>query len=906
MTGLTPQQRAALIRRRLEARLAQRARRGPALSQINLGIADTVGGAIDLINPFNRPHALNPFPEGTGSARQGLLNVMQAAGAAGEDRPPEGVGEAFLRGSGQAAGAAPLVAGSAAALSNAPGMVGQVAQTFGRGLSTTPAIAAETVAGGVSSAAMEGAEQAGAPEWLQQTAGIVAPMTALPAATYAAGRTGNALRNFSPAVQAARGVAGAVAPYTRRGAEALARNRMQELAGSRERALELGERINPDNEFGLTPAQQTGEPRMLALEQAARAGDAILDDRLERQFAESMGMARGAVDEIGGNVGDAQGFFREARARYTTELRSEAQQAVRNAEQRLQGISADRRPSENSAVVMREIEAAREAARTREGELWNSVPRAATVPTTNARATAESLLSDTPRAQRGDYPQVASDLLLGEGGLGEATTVNELHGLYSRLRQIAREASAGPAPNENRARMANQVAEAILEDLGARAGDDAVGRAINEARAFSRALHETFDMGAYGRLARQTVQGDTVTDPRVALDRSVGRGGTGGMTDAENLEAAAAGLAPSGAPGRPNEPARNAIADYIRGRFEGAAFVPDAQGQMVVNPRSAAQFVRNNQELLERYPELRQEVLDAGRQQQDATTLAQAIARRIEAVENARSNPVSGFADASQETAIRSIIDADNPIQAAQAVLSQARRDTSGAAIEGVKAALSDEIIRRASRTADGVQFLEADAMLERMQDGRFRAAMTRVMEADEIRRLEEIVRNVQLLNQSQTRQPALRGESLSGAQSPRVIQVIARIAGAQAATRTGAGSGNAGVSLQAANLGAGTANQVLNRLTADRASQILADAVTDPRLFQALLMDPSSPRFEREALPRLIPYLTGTAAQMVAPEDQAQRSPFMERIASVLSSRPAVRDNGSMSRIADAIMSRP
>lgn len=861
--------RLAQIAQRLSAQQPAQ-RRDPALSQVNLGIADAVGGLADLINPLDTPAVSEALGFGdrlsTGSARDALVGGMQSTGMAGEDRPPEGVGEAFLRGSGQAAGAVIPTAGAATALSRAPGMIGQGAETIRRGLTSAPAVAVEAAAGGVSGAAMEGTEQAlegsDLPEWAQDmlvtTAGIAAPTVALPAATYVAGQAGGAVRNFSPAVNAYRATAGAVAPYTRSGADALARRRLEELSGSRERALELGERINPNNEFGLTPAQQTGDPRMIALEQAAREGNPVLDERLSGRLNASIAATRGAVDEVGGNVADAQGFFREARARYTTEMRQVAEQALRNAEARLSRISADRRPSENSSIVMREVEAARDLARQRERELWFAVPVTRQVGTSNARDVAATILDETGEELRSDIPEAVFRRLLNDDtAYTEGTTVRNLHALYSRLRQVAREASAGQAPNENRARIANAVADAILEDMAASGV-----REIDDARAFSRALHETFDRGAYGRLSRQTIQGDTVTDPRVALDRSVGRGDTGAMVDAENLEAAASGLAPSGAPGRPNEPARSAIVDYVRGRFEDSAFTPDAQGRMVVNPRTAAQFIRNNRELLERYPELRGEILEAGRQQQDAETLAAAIEQRIVAVENGRTNPVSGFADATQETAIRSIIDAENPARAAQAVLSQARRDPTGAALEGVKGVFSDELIRRATTPGRG---LDATRMADLMRDSRFMTAMTRILEPDEIRRLQEIIRNVERLNMAQTSQGALPGESLSGASPPRILDAMVRIIAVNNAPTSGQ---SAGASLQTANIVSSNARNLLGRLTADRASQILADAVEDPRLFQALLMDPASPRFERDAMPRLIPYLIGGTAAAVTPDE--------------------------------------
>lgn len=859
-----------------------KARSGPALSQLNLGVADAVGGLVDFVNPFDTPAVSQAAGLGdrlsTGSAREGLISGMQAIGAAGEDRAPEGIGEAMLRGGGQAAGAVIPATGVARVASSAPGLLGTVAGQINRGLSSVGGTAAEVAAGAASGGAMEATRDAtegnNLPDWandlLVGASGVAGPMALAGglAATQAVGRAAN---SFSPVAAAVRGTAATVAPYTRRGAEAVARRRMEELAGGRDRAMELGERINPNDEFGLSPAQQTGDQNMIALEQAA-AQDPILRERLDQGLLRSTETARGAVDEIGGNVTDAQAFIRERRAQYTTELRAVAQQAVQNAEVRLQSVEAQRRPSENSRIVMEEISRALDVAKTRERELWASVPRAATVGTGNARAATQSLLENTPQAQRNDFPQVASDLLLSDDGLGDQTTVMELHGLYSRLRQTAREASAGPAPNENRARIANEIAESILTDLGARGGTDEVGRAINEARTFSRSLHETFDMGAYARLSRQTVQGDTVTDPRVALDRSVGRGGTGGMVDAENLEAASRGVADPGAPPPPvNETARSAIVDYLRGTFGDQAFTPDASGREVLNRRGATQFVRNNRELLERYPELRQEILEAADQQRTADDVLATIERRIASLEDARRSATAGFANAAQETAVRSIIDAEDPARAAQLVINAARRDETGAALEGVKAAFSDELIRRAT-VRDGTSAgLDAGRMAELMRDTRFRTAMTRVLAPDEIRRLEEVVRVVGRMNMAQTQQPALPGDSLSGARAPRLIEGLIRIV---AVNNIPSSSGQgAGASLQTANIVSNNAARAVQGLTADRASKILADAVTDPRLFQALLMDPASPRFEQEALPRLIPYLVGASASAAIP-DEPQEGP--------------------------------
>lgn len=836
--------------------------REPALSQANLGIADAVGGLVDLINPFDTPAVSQALGLGdtltTGSAREGLVRGMQRIGAAGEDRPPEGLGEAFLRGGGQAAGSMVPATMGVNALRSLPGTAGAVADDLYRGMTTRAAPAMEVTAGGVSGAAERAAEDAGAPEWVQGVAAVAAPAVALPAATYAATRGPGRLPMVRAGSRAVDMVTSTLAPYTRRGAEAVARGRMNDLAGSRERAMQMGEGIDPQSP--LTPAQQTGDDRMIALEQLARRQSPELDQRLSDRRNQTVDASRREIEGMGGDVRDAQTFLGERRAAFTTELRQRAQEAIQRAEERLSRVSADRRPSENSTIVMDEIEGARQTALQRERELWFAVPRERAVGVENARAVAERILSETGDELRTDiHPSIFRRLLDDETAYAGSTNVQNLHALYSRLRQVARERSAGPAPNNNAARIASEVADAILEDMAA-----AGIREIDEARLFSRALHETFDRGAFERLSRQTVQGDTVVDGRVALDRSVGRGGTGAMTDAENLEGAAAGLTPSGAPAPPNPRARGAIVDYIRGQFEAAGFTPDAQGRTVVNPRGAAQFIRGNRELLERYPELRAEILDAGRQRLDAQEFSDALARRLETLEDARRSATAGFIDATEERAVRAIIDAENPARAVQAILNSARRDPSGQAVEGVKAVFSDELIRRALGTQGGRTTLNADTMTSLLQDGRFRSAMSRVFTAGEIRRIERIVDTVRAVQGADAPRGSV-GESLSGAQAPRFIQILVRIAGAQAASRSPmASGGGAGVGLQAAQMGSGAARDIADSLTADRASQILMDAIENPRLFQSLLMDPASPRFEREAVSRFVPYLVGTTAAQI------------------------------------------
>jgi hypothetical protein len=838
-------------------------RRDPALNQVNLGIADALGGFIDFINPFDTPAVSQALGLGdrltTGSAREGMVSGMQAIGAAGEDRAPQGVGGAALRGAGQAAGALPLIPLAGNALAARGGVIGNAGREITRGVSTPGAMAMEVAAGGASGGAMRAAEDAGLPDWAVGAAGVAAPL-GLAAGTYAAtrGPVGAAIR------QSGRAAVGAIAPYTNRGAMNVARRAMTEYTGSRDRSIDLGDRINPQDPFARTPAQQTGDPMLMALEQAAARRSPDAREILRQRFDESMGIARSEVRNIGGDAEDARTFFRERRAQYINEMQNVASRAIRNAENRLRDIRSSRSPSQNSTIVMEEIDNALTAARARERELWYAVPMVRQVGTENARRVVQEIIAETGDELMSDIPAEATRRLVDEAtAYLDGTNMRNLHALYSRLRQTAREASSGQAPNENRARIANLVADAILEDVAA-----AGIREMDDARAFSRALHETFDRGAYERLSRQTIQGDTVVDPRVALDRSVSRGETGAMVDAENLESAAAGLAPSGAPGPANPRASNAIQDYILGRFERSAFTAEGTLTRV----GALRFVRDNRELLEMYPGLREEILGAADQAASAEQVSRIASDYVERV---METPYSRIADAPNEAAVRAIVDAENPARAAISVVQEARADETGRALAGVKAVFVDDIISRATSIVDGRNVIDADAMLARMSNPNFMTAMSRILDPDEIRRLERVVGAVRTMTTSPQSGASIDPQNLSGARAPVLLQNLLRW---MALDRLNATSPGGPGSLAQAQMLSGRVRDIIQNLTQDRASQIIYDAIIDEAgdgsLMRALLINPESARFEREALPRLIPYLVGGGAAATV-QDEPQPGPL-------------------------------
>lgn len=808
--------------------------RYPIMSNVNRGIADTAGGLVDLLNPFDQP--LWEGGPSTGSAKTGLTNLMQAGGIEVAQGEPQTLPQSFARGVGDAAAAAVPFAKGAQALSGAGGIVGNIADDAAKALATRAGIGTELLAGGASEVSRKTAADAGAPDWVQQVAAIAGPAAVLPGAIAAT----KGIARFAPSAvgarQLGRTVSAMVAPYTERGGRQVARERLQSLAGGPERADELARRIEPDNEFGLTPAQQTEDPYMLAVEQTAASQNPVLRERLAERMTQSGAAGRQAVEATGGDVTGAQAFFADRRREFGTELKSRADQAIRNAEQRIASAGPQRGEADNAMIVSGEIDKALKNATAQEAALWGKVPRGATVGTGSAKAAAQSEIDSIPHAQRNDIPRVVRELVEeGSNVYGADATVNDMHGLYSELRRVARSAMAGNDQNKNMARIANKVADAILDDLGAVDASTAIGRSINEARAYSAALHETFDRGAVGRLLKRTIDGDTSIDPELALSRTVGRGGVAGDVAARQIERAS-----------DVDQTRPAIVDYLRDGFSKA--VVTSTGEF--NSRSARTFMRDNADLLKRYPELREEVLVSVTQRENADAFAKRIGDRIAAINSKKTSTATEFLGAAPDKAIRSILDAQSPARAARILANEARKDNTGAAMAGLKGAFSGHLVNVGP----------GDAMVKALADPKMAAAMRQVFSAAEIGRLRYIARNMAKLETASRAAPSI-GENLSGAKPNTIIEMMARIVAARHGAQLGGGSGG---SIQTAQMASSRMKKILGNLATDKASQILADAVEDPELFRALLSETASVRLDEKVLPKIIPYLAGTAAANV------------------------------------------
>ncbi len=802
------------------------------MGQVNKGIAQVVGGTIDLVNPFDDP-AWEDIAGGRlkmGSAEKGLEGAMRAIGARVATQEPEGFVEGMGRGIGQAAASFIPVAGALGKAKQAGGLTGAVADDVYRAMVSRGGATAEVAAGGVSAGASEAVRQAGGGEAAQMAAGVVAPVAALPAVATVGRRAAvgvdRAISKTPLAGIAYDATKRALIPMTDAGARSVVRKRMIELAGSKERAARLAEMIDEKDALGLTPAQQTGDPNMIGLERAVAGEAPEIGERLALRAQESRNRAIDTIREMGGDVRDARSYFNRRLSNFRSSMKKRVDRVVGKAEGELDSLRPGADEPSISADVVEKIRVELGENLARERELWGAVPKDEMVPVSKTAKTVNSIIDSTPWAQRNDIPEDLRQAFGQNGVIGDETTVRELYGLYSKMREVARNAMAGENRNANAARIAGKVADAILDDLGAIDASTEAGRAINDARAFSRALKETFDRGSVGRILRRRVTGGQDVPAEAALRRTVGKSGPEGMVAAREITAAA-------------PEAGQDIDLFLRQKFLENAFGPDGK----FTQRRAKTWLAANRDLLKDRPETRKALSRALSNREAAESFAARAEARLKSIEG---GPVAGFVKGQPSKSVLSIIGADDPAAAARSVVRAARKDPG--ALAGVKAAFSDYLISQAGPD------MNAKRLSALLKDREIRNAMQEVFTPSEMGRLGYIAKSLSKLETA--------GRDVGDAMnSPanRIIDIAVRIF---AARRGGdLGGGSLGGSIQTANIMTQNAQRILRNMTNDRARKLVMDAVEDPELFKTLMSPVSSVVTDEKVARSLAPYLVGAAS---------------------------------------------
>ena len=649
-----------------------------------------------------------------------------------------------------------------------------------------------------------------------------------------------------------RGLQKAVVPFTKAGGRARAADRVRGLAEDPEAAALAIEQGGP-----LTPATRTGDRNLMALEKAVLKTDAQLEGRFRQERTETARNLRREIQEMGGGgqISATRKFATSRMDRILSALDARLKQATTLSKQRVSKIEPSRRPMESSAIVREEIEAALKAARDQEKFEWEKIPSDSLVDVNAARAQYSKSLGELSRAQRDTMPSKAKEFLDPESNakFADKETVKEMHGLYSALREEAR--TARSAGERNKARIADDIADSILDDLGAKANDTTeIGQVFKEAIQFSRLLNQKFHRGAVGRLLGYAREGGAAVPEQLTLQKTTGRLGPTGTVATEEILAAT---------GDSPQQTQAAIKEFLRSEF-----VRKAAPKEVIDSSRAQKFFSENQELLDLFPTLRTELAEAKSAQDVLATRAATTESRIRGVQSPSTSRAAKFLNTKIDDEIAGILKSDDPQAFATELVRQAAKDQSGEAAKGLKGGFIDFILQKTARTTRGDDFEEVISggkLLASLENPKIAKVADVFLSAAEKKRLVKIGQELSLIDRSQGQLDAI-GKPMADFPNT-IIHLIGTTLGARSGAQLGAGT--SGASLKMSAYLSKLVDKTLGGLTNDTAGALLRDAIDDPDLFAALLRDPTTIAGAKDVNAKLNAWIVGVGRNYLDVEEE-------------------------------------
>lgn len=612
---------------------------------------------------------------------------------------------------------------------------------------------------------------------------------------------------------------------------------------------------------GVTSAQKSGDPALIALEQNLAKSSLSFGQQAKKTAEDAMTAMKNLIEGLKG-TGDPAALQEAGNVRDTyfrTLLSGRIQTAEAEATRAAAEITDDT-PQARAALGQKAVELVQGAlsdARAAERALWDKVPTDVPAAADNVIAAAENLKSRMlPEESLPDLVQRFVTRMQGEGnpenaraaaealfsggaakGAVEPTTTGELKILRSRMLTSAREAEAQGRYGD--ASAYGKVAEAALADLGAAADRAGGSEAFDEARTFSRELHDTFTRTFANDATATARNGAERVPPEVYLRKALGAGAEAGDVRLQQLQDATDFMAAHGL-NTPEAAARTAdMADAQERivRLAAGDFVNPQTGR--VNTNGLSRWVENNASILDRFPAVRQTLQSAVDTEQGAKDLVNVY--------------TGGQRIIDREAAFSRIANVDSPVDAVSKAIRSAQPETQltqyvklakqgGADAEaGLRSALFQDAINRSTK-GDAIDFTKLDEALNKpLRDGLPSVVdvmqKNGLMQPDEIGRLNKIIEEGTRLNAAGKTGAALKGDN--AVPSP-LIETMIRIAGSKIGGKISEALGGQST-LIANSAGSKYLLDKFHGLGANTAQGILIHAAEDPKFMAMLLRKPAT-----------------------------------------------------------------
>jgi hypothetical protein len=651
----------------------------------------------------------------------------------------------------------------------------------------------------------------------------------------------------------------------------------------------------------LTPAQQTGDPRLIAIENKLVEDNAKLATRTQERVdaARARAVQEGRTIE-GADARATQNRFRALVGSSYRRLQARSRVAAERAFKALANLNPDASPSEITTTAYQNLAIAEAGARADEVAIWKQIPRSNFGTTEEATSTFQRILAEressadpadipkflrehllpkadqeladgidpalaemvkdgtadlTLRRQTADVRMMGGEnIVLGQGvdspqGL-EEQSLGWMVTLYGRIRKSIRDELGGKSPNRNSVRIMAQVADALLADMTVAGGG---GDEVKAALDFSLQLNNKFTRGRVGQLLGYEADGGLAVDPELFLTRLM-RGDTSTVAMKQFLEAS-----PESAP---------VMEDWLKKQYILGVATVESGGTDAIDPRKAERIISQWEEkgYFKIFPHLRSEL-------ENVTSLAQASSRYDLRVTNfsrlaynSNKSTASLYFHGDLKGVANDILTARNPEAVARRHTQRLGDDID--ARRGLQSTLLEEILNvSAASFNDAGEIIYSPGKLNNMIKTYLPALRATGMEREQIDRVRNIA---EVFIRTKARGGTLPPDILK-TQASSILEVIARWAGSHAGSFVAKGSGSQLVMAQA---GSQRARKALAAITRDHVREVLVAAIDDPELYKSLLVGfdkaENIPE-QKQALNYVLRWLTGVQMDVATPDNQEE-----------------------------------
>ena len=531
------------------------------------------------------------------------------------------------------------------------------------------------------------------------------------------------------------------------------------------------------------------------------------------------------------NVKNAADFLRAEKARHKLSIESLIALNEKKGLQQLSKLSPNASAEEIQESVFQSLNKSLEQAQGLENEVWlaaNLEKSAFQYP--NARKAFQELKKQLGDVKADDMPPKAIEFL---SEPGKIKTVGDLYGLYSTLGEFA--VIARSNKQFNTARVATALRKSIFEDLDKIPG---TGPELQRAKDVSRMVNERFNKGSVGRILSYSREGAEAIDPSLILKKTFKKGQEGKLSFEQLTKAVSRLGSDEMAPQTLEEFQLQAgLHDYIRTRF-----VDSSTGKGgVIDPNKAQIFLENNKQLLDvpEYAPLKVQLESA----KDTADVFRAEVKNLEDLYSHRfgtkgEKSFGKFIGASSSNRMKSILGGGNPAGEMKELLDLINKSPINTfkqagvnkqeVLQGVKDSVYEYISSFGTKSGD-FELLTVESVLKNPE---VKQAIDLVLDPSEIKNVDKFVKELKKFNEYKLTEAKVTAANTLAKQS--FFTQLAAIGTGIITGKLASGPG----ALMAVSSGKKTATEVLMNLQKGEVISILNDAMKDPKLLEALMMN--------------------------------------------------------------------